>query len=152
VRASAATKVRMVLAPGGRLVTVQSYGRDPGMEIIRGIWPDDEPSPTERHKLLDIARATLAQDGPPDLRYLPLDDERALFRYALHTMATEVGEHRYLDPARRLERCRLRGAVEDERMTEALAATRYLDITRTILRRHGGLWCNDELFVIARCA
>jgi hypothetical protein len=25
----------------------------------------------------------------------------------------------------------------------------YLDITRATLRRHGGLWCNDELFVIA---
>jgi hypothetical protein len=37
-------------------------------------------------------------------------------------------------------------------VTEALAATKYLDVTRAALRRHGGLWLNDELFVIARRA
>jgi hypothetical protein len=42
--------------------------------------------------------------------------------------------------------------IEDDRMTEALATTKYLDITRATLRRHGGLWFNDELFVIARRA
>ena len=42
--------------------------------------------------------------------------------------------------------------IEDGRMTEALATTTYLDVTRATLRRHGGLWFNDELFVIARRA
>jgi hypothetical protein len=37
-------------------------------------------------------------------------------------------------------------------MTEALATTRYLDVTRATLRRYGGLWFNDELFVMARRA
>jgi hypothetical protein len=42
--------------------------------------------------------------------------------------------------------------MEDERVTEALATTKYLDVTRATLRRHGGLWFNDELFVIVRRA
>lgn len=159
-RASAATKVRMVLAPlaralapGGRLVTVQSYGRDPGMAIIRGIWPDDDPFRTQRHELLDVARTTLAQDGPPGLRYLAFDDQRALFRYALHTMATEVGESIGTSTLLAAWNAAVYVAqIEDERMTEALATTRYLDVTRATLRRHGGLWFNDELFVIARRA
>jgi hypothetical protein len=29
--------------PGGRLIAIQSHGHDPGMEIIRKIWPDDNP-------------------------------------------------------------------------------------------------------------
>jgi hypothetical protein len=37
-------------------------------------------------------------------------------------------------------------------MTEALARPRCVGVTRATLRRHGGLWCNDELFVIARRA
>jgi hypothetical protein len=159
-RASAATKARMVLAPlarglapGGRLVTVQSYGRDAGMEIIQGIWPDDEPFRTSRHELLDAARRMLAHDGPRGLRYLPYDDERALFRYALHTMASEVGDSIGTSTLLAAWNAAVYVAqIEEERMTEALATTKYLDVTRATLRRHGGLWFNDELFVIARRA
>ena len=42
--------------------------------------------------------------------------------------------------------------IEDDRMTEALASTRYIEVSQAALRRHGGLWFNDELFVIARGA
>ena len=49
-RSSAELKVRNVLAPlarslapGGRMITIQSTGRDPGMEIIRKVWPDEAP-------------------------------------------------------------------------------------------------------------
>jgi capsid protein len=42
--------------------------------------------------------------------------------------------------------------IEDQRMTGAVATTEYLDVTRATLRRHGGLWFNDELFLIARRA
>jgi hypothetical protein len=159
-RESAQSKVRMVLAPlaralapGGRLVTVQSYGRDPGMEIIRGIWPDEDPFRTPRQELLAVARATLAEDGPRGLRYLAHDDERALFRYALHTMATEVGDSIGTSTLLAAWNAAVYVAqIEDARMTEALASSRYLEVTRETLRRHGGLWFNDELFVIARRA
>ena len=159
-RAAAAVKARMVLAPlaralapGGRLVTMQSYGRDPGMEIIRGIWPDDEPFRTGRRELLETTRGMLAKNGPPGLRYLAYDDERALFRYALHTMPSEVGDSIGTSTLLAAWNAAVYVAqIEDERMTEALATTRYLDVTRATLRRHGGLWFNDELFVIARRA
>jgi len=159
-RAAAAAKARMVLAPlaralapGGRLVTVQSYGRDPGMEIIRGMWPDDEPFRTGRHELLEATRGMLAKDGPPGLRYLAYDDERALFRYALHTMASEVDDSIGTSTLLAAWNAAVYVAqIEDGRMTEALGTTTYLDVTRATLRRHGGLWFNDELFVIARRA
>ena len=159
-RKSAVSKVRMVLAPlaralapGGRLITIQSYGRDPGLEIIQGLWPGDDPFRTPRQELLAVGRAALAEDGPPGLRYLPYDDERALFRYALHTMATEVGDSIGTSTLLAAWNAAVYVAqIEDERMTEALATTRYLDVTRATLRRHGGLWFNDELFVIARRA
>ena len=31
------------LAPGGRLLTIQSYGQDPGVEIIQKLWPRENP-------------------------------------------------------------------------------------------------------------
>jgi hypothetical protein len=42
--------------------------------------------------------------------------------------------------------------IEDARMTAALGHHQVLDLTRAKLRRHGGLWFNDELSVIAHRA
>lgn len=59
-RLSAAAKVRCLLAPlagalapGGRMLLVQSTGQDPGMEIIHAVWPDAAPFPTPRRVLLE---------------------------------------------------------------------------------------------------
>ncbi len=157
-RTSASAKAAMVLAPlaralapGGRLVIAQSYGRDPGMEIIHGLWPGEDPFRTPRQELLRATRAALAGDGPPGLRYLAYDDERALFRYALHTMASEVGDSIGTSTLLAAWNAAVYVAqIEDERLRAALATPAYLDVTRRTLRRHGGLWFNDELFVIAR--
>jgi hypothetical protein len=35
-------------------------------------------------------------------------------------------------------------------MHAALHDGRYLDATRDVLRKHNGLWFNDEAFVVAR--
>ena len=52
-RHTAEHKVRLVLEPlaaslatGGRMITIQSTGQDPGMEIIRRVWPGEEPFQT----------------------------------------------------------------------------------------------------------
>ena len=40
--------------------------------------------------------------------------------------------------------------IEDERLTAAMGNTAYLDATRAVLRKNGGLWFNDESFIVAR--
>jgi uncharacterized protein YaeQ len=39
--------------------------------------------------------------------------------------------------------------IEDERLA-AVADHVYRDATQQVLHRHGGLWFNDETFVVAR--
>jgi hypothetical protein len=40
--------------------------------------------------------------------------------------------------------------VEDERLSEAMSTSAYLERTRDILRKHKRLWFNDEYYVISR--
>jgi hypothetical protein len=40
--------------------------------------------------------------------------------------------------------------VDDERVGEALMEGRYLEVTADVVLRHGGLWFQDELFVVVR--
>ena len=99
------------LAPGGRLVVVHSHGDDPGLEIVRGVWPDEDPFQTTRHTLSQAARHHLTGPGDDELRFEPLSDEEAIFRYDLHAMSSEVQEHiGTSSDSRGLERRHLCGA------------------------------------------
>src|SRR5262245_17992262 len=42
------------LRPGGRLLGIHSCGRDPGLEIVRKVWPEENPFQTSRHDLLRV--------------------------------------------------------------------------------------------------
>ena len=99
-RTSAERKVRLVLVPlaralasGGRMIVVHAHGHDPGLEIIRGVWPDEDPFQTGRAELLEEAQRQLTTPQDADLRYPEITDAEAIFRYDLHAMPTERTEH-----------------------------------------------------------
>ena len=47
------------LAPGGRLLAIQSAGRDPALEIIQKLWPGENPFQVDRHALLAALKSEL---------------------------------------------------------------------------------------------
>ena len=55
-RASVEFKASKVVEPlvrvGGRLIGIDLHGGDPGMEIIDGVWPGDNPFTSDRHAIL----------------------------------------------------------------------------------------------------
>jgi len=40
--------------------------------------------------------------------------------------------------------------IEDQRLSAAISSGAYLEATREVLHKHGGLWFWDESFVISR--
>jgi hypothetical protein len=40
--------------------------------------------------------------------------------------------------------------IDDERLGEAIGERKYLDATREVLQSRGGLWFNDESYVVSR--
>jgi hypothetical protein len=156
-RTSAEFKARRILAPlalslapGGRLMTVQSVGRDPGVEVVQTLWPDEVPFEIGRAELLDALRAELGDRAHEfDLRN-PSDGE-ALFQYRMHTLPTEIGD--------RIGTSTLFAAwnaviyvnqIEDERLESVMTDGMYLTATQEVLHRNGGLWFNDEAFTVTR--
>lgn len=154
---SAEFKVRKILvplarslAPGGRLLVVQSWGRDPGLEIVQRLWPGESPFQIDRHKLASVMKLELGRDVK-HFNFLVAADDKAVFRYAMHTLPSEIGD--------RIGTSTLFAAwnaaiyvnqIEDERIDAVVANSAYLDATQAVLQAHGGLWFNDESFVVAR--
>jgi len=141
------------LAPGGRLLGIHSFGNDPGLEIIRQVWPDENPFITNRHELFKELKKDL-RNSNRDLNYGTYSDKRALFRYDMHTLPNELDNN-----DNRIGTSTLLAAwnavtyvaqIEDERLEEVISDYTYLDATRDILARRKGLWFNDESYVVSR--
>ncbi|MGD9811523.1 MAG: hypothetical protein AB7U35_09350 [Sphingobium sp.] len=140
------------LRPNGKLMGVQSFGEDPGMEIIHSIWPDENPFTDDRARIMQAVADEL---GPAarDFHFHDLPDNEALFRYEVRTLPTEIGEGRHIGSST------LFGAwnaasyvaqIEDQRLARAVSSDLYLEATREALQRHNGLWFNDEVYLISR--
>ena len=156
-RMSAEFKAQKVLAPlarslspGGRLLAIQSCGADPGLEIIQKLWPGENPFRVDRHALLAALKTELGRDAR-DFSLTALPDEKAIFRYDMHTLPSEISD--------RIGTSTLYAAwnaaiyvnqVEDERLDPVMQNGAYLQATQTVLQKHNGLWFNDETFVVTR--
>jgi hypothetical protein len=156
-RMSAEFKAQKVLAPlarslahGGRMLAIQSYGHDPALEIVQDCWPGENPFKVDRHQLLAALRTELGRDGREFTLNSP-PDEKSLFRYEMHTLPSEIGN--------RIGTSTLFAAwnaaiyvnqIEDERLDSVVQNGAYLGATQRVLQKHGGLWFNDETFVVTR--
>ncbi|HJS71697.1 MAG TPA: hypothetical protein VJ858_03140 [Acidimicrobiia bacterium] len=157
-RTTVERKVSMVLvplarslAPGGRMVVVHAHGDDPGLEIIRGVWPDEDPFRTGRAELLGEARRQLSSPEDAGLAFPELSDHEAIFRYELHAMPSERTEH--IGTGLTLAAWNAAAYVaqiDEARLSEAMASGAYVPATRDVLERHGGVWFNDEAYLITR--
>ena len=140
----------MALRPGGRLIGIHSRGDDPGMEIIDALWPGDNPFVSDRHAILREVKLALGKDA----RRFNLNanaDARSIFRYDMHTLPDEVSGPIGTSTLFAAWNAAIYVAqVEDQRLSEVVRSGRYLEATDAVLKKHGGLWFNDETYVISR--
>ena len=139
------------LAPGGQMTVVQAHGNDPAHEIVRRVWPDQPLPFISRHDVMRALRRSLG-DRKRNYSFSGLTDAVSLFRFEMHTLpvfdGAEIGAHS-LSSA-------WNNAIYFAEVKEDLAQSavhegrRYLDVTREVLRRHGGLWFANETFRVTR--
>jgi hypothetical protein len=146
------TPLTKALRPGGRLLGIHSCGRDPGLEIVQKVWPDENPFQTDRHDLIRAVRADLGRDAR-FYNFNSYADQRAVFRYDMHTLPTEIAESSSIGTSTLLAAWNAAvyvAQIDDERLGEVVSTRRYLDATREVLQAHGQLWFLDESYVISR--
>ena len=138
------------LGPGGRLIAIQSHGNDPGHEIVQKVWPGDNPFMHDRHQILKAVKQELGPAGR-ELNFNVYADNRALFRYDMHTLPSEVSGSIGTSTVWAAWNAAVYVAqVEDERLAQAANDTRYIEAATEVLHKHGGLWFYDESYVISR--
>jgi hypothetical protein len=149
-------KVDLVIAPlarslasGGRLIGVHAAGGDPGLEIIRSVWPDEQPFPHRRWDVLAEARRQLGGDSR--YRFPEQTDEEAVFRFTLHTMpSTEQENIGTSSVLAAWNAATYVAQIDEKRLAEAMATGVYLDGTRRTMEKYDEIYWNDESYVIEK--
>ena len=78
-------------------------------------------------------------------------DARSIFRYHMHTLPDEVSGPIGTSTLFAAWNAAIYVAqIEDVRLSEVVRDGRYLEATDRVLKKHGGLWFNDETYVISR--
>jgi len=156
-RASLEFKARRVIAPlaralgsGGRMIAIHSHGGDPGQEIVQHMWPGDNPFIHDRHQIMKAVKQELGPGGR-ELNFNVNSDNRSFFRYDMYTLPSEVDGAIGTSTLFAAWNAAIYVAqIEDDRLASVVNDSRYLDVTREVLHRHGGLWFFDESYVISR--
>ncbi len=114
--------------------------------------PRKTPTSTTRHDILRAVKHSLGREAR-HFNFNAYADDRAMFRYDMHTLPTEISGARA--SARRRCSAAWNAAVyvaqiDDERLSAALGKRDYLDATQAVLKKHGRLWFQDESYVISK--
>ena len=129
------------LGPGGRLIAIHSHGNDPGMEIIRKVWPGDNPFLHDRHQIMKAVKHELGHRRPrPQLQRLRRQPLAVPLRHA-HAADPRSSESSSIGTSTLFAAWNAAiyvAQVEDDRLGDVVADGRYLDATREVLREHGG--------------
>lgn len=156
-RMSAEFKVKKVLAPivralgsAGRMLVVQSCGKDPALELVHKVWPNEEPFQVNRHELVRVLKKELGHDAR-NYNFVTGSDSKAIFRYEMHTLPSEVQQSIGTSTLFAAWNASIYvNQIEDERLEPVLANNDYLSYTAQVLKKNKGLWFNDESFVVSK--
>ena len=156
LRVSSEVKSRNVLLPlvrslgrGGRIIGIHSSGDDPGHQILKEIWPNDNPFVSDRHSLLKAVKNELGSDA----RHYNIkanSDNRSIFKYTMHSLPSEleasIGTSTLFAA---WNAATYVGQIDEQRLEAAMKSVDYLSITQKALKKYGGLWFNDESYTIS---
>jgi hypothetical protein len=160
-KAPLAFKTRAIIAPvvrslrpNGRLMGVQAHGENPGLDIVRAIWPNENPRLHGRRELMDALRSELGRRRDR-YSFHDMSDAEAVFRYSIRMLPNEIKGEREIGVSTLLAAWNAASYVaqiEDTRLEEVLIKNRYMEATRNVLRTHSGLWFTNETYIISRRA
>jgi hypothetical protein len=78
-------------------------------------------------------------------------DEKAIFKYQMHTLPEEIAESIGTSTLFAAWNAATYVAqIGDQRIEQILGSTEYFEATARTLQKNGGMWFNDESFVVSR--
>lgn len=142
------------LAPGGKMLVIQSHDQNPAREILDEFWSRKEVPIESRERLIQSLKKMLSTNRG-DYRFSGITDNKSLFRYDMHSLPRDPHEHIGTAALQNAwDNAVYVGQVPHNLVDKIVRdpTKRYIDVTRDVIEKNQGLWFTNESFVVTRNA
>ncbi len=153
-RISAEKKVNYVIKPmieslslGGKLVLIHSCGNDSAHEIIKRIWPEENPYLNLSKEIIKYLKNNLDEE----LLNKIIFNAPKIIKYNLRALPNEIQNGISTSLVfSSWNATTYVGQINDNKVLEAEKKGEYITHVQDIIKKYGGLTFNDELLIIER--
>ena len=135
------------LSSGGKLAIFHSCGNDPGSEVIKELWPDENPFPNNAKDIVDYLKKNLSKEENSNLSF----KDPQIFKYGLRSQPNEINTGiatSLLFSA--WNACTYVAQIGDQMVRDKEIDQSYINCVEEIVKKNDGLWFNDEMLIIEK--
>ncbi len=135
------------LASRGKLLIIHACGKDPSHEIIKKIWPKENPFPTLSKDIIAYLMKNLDKKF---LKSLKIHSAKKL-KYNLRALPNELSNGISTSLVfSGWNAATYVNQMDDKKIADIERNNLYQKITQDVVKKNNGLWFNDELLVITK--
>ena len=135
------------LKPKGKLLTIHASGKDPANEIIRKIWPKEDPFPSLGNSIISYLKKNLDKELLSNLSF----GEKRIIKCKLRALPTEISEGIATSLVFSAWNASIYvNQMDDEKVMKVEKTKNYEKIVQNVVSKNKGLYFNNEIFVIER--
>ena len=135
------------LKPKGKLLTIHASGKDPANEIVRKIWPKEDPFPSLGNSIISYLKKNLDKDL---LRSLSFGEKR-IIKCKLRALPTEITGGIATSLVFSAWNASIYvNQMDDDKVMKVEKTKNYEKVVQNIVSKNKGLYFNNEIFVIER--
>ncbi len=153
-RISAEKKVKYVIEPmikalkqKGKLLTIHASGKDPANEIIKKIWPRENPFPSLGNHIISYLKKNLDKDIINKLSF----GEKRNIKCKLRALPTEISNGIATSLVFSAWNASIYvNQMDDDKVMKVEKTKNYEKVVQNIVSKYRGLYFNNEIFVIEK--
>ena len=135
------------LKPKGKLLTIHASGKDPANEIVRKIWPKENPFPSLGNSIISYLKKNLDKELLSNLSF----GEKRIIKCKLRALPTEISEGIATSLIFSAWNASIYvNQMDDEKVMKVEKTKNYEKIVQNVVSKNKGLYFNNEIFVIEK--
>ncbi len=135
------------LSPKGKLIIVHAAGKDPANQIIKKIWPKENPYPALADEIIKYLKSNLSQQDLKKLKFL----DKKIIQCKLRALPNEIRGGIATSVIFSAWNVAIYvNQIDDSKVFDAEKLQKYQKTVSNIVNKNNGLYFNNEIFVIQR--
>ena len=131
----------------GKLLTIHASGKDPANEIIRKIWPKEDPFPSLGNSIISYLKKNLDKDLLSSLSF----GEKRIIKCKLRALPTEISGGIATSLVFSAWNASIYvNQMDDDKVMRVEKTRNYEKVVQKIVSKNKGLYFNNEIFVIEK--